>query len=85
MAVAMARLPSRNLLRLLLKMPPRPNWVAQTGWNSARPCSWEVSRLHSGACEVLKKRDFAPAIMAMVRPRPAGFCYSPIEFDVMEA
>ena len=38
----------------------------------------------SGATLSLAKEKLTIPVMAMVRPRDAGFCYSPVEFEVME-
>lgn len=38
-----------------------------------------------GSLRTLKDRNFEPEILAMVRPRPAGFCYSENEIEVMES
>jgi copper homeostasis protein len=37
-----------------------------------------------GSLRVLKQQPFGAEIMAMVRPRAAGFCYSQVEMDVMK-
>ncbi len=37
-----------------------------------------------GSLELPRQQAFRPSVVAMVRPRAAGFCYSELDFDVME-
>jgi copper homeostasis protein len=38
----------------------------------------------AGSLGVLTQQPFGPEVMAMVRPRAAGFCYSQVEMEVMK-